>query len=156
MKKIEVFENRPENFCPSVEVAACYVEVNGHILLLQSGLKKEEKGLWGVPAGKLEKEETPIQAASRELLEETAISIVEPAHFIHLGCLYMRKPNLEYIYHLFQVCLFENTPPVCLSEEHQSFGWFAMENLHQVAWMTGAKEGLDHYKKKLAQPKGMS
>ncbi len=46
----------------------CILTLEGKVLLL------EKNGLWGLPGGKLGKDETYIDAAVRELYEETGIS----------------------------------------------------------------------------------
>ncbi len=71
---LEIHEIVPEGFTPQVQVAACYLEINNKRLLLQRAHANLEPGKWGVPGGKLEKDETPENAAKRELLEEMGIS----------------------------------------------------------------------------------
>lgn len=115
----EVYELRPEGFQPSVEVAACYLEIDGRLLLLESGAHKPEAGKWGVPAGKVKRGEASPDAARRELFEETGIR-VDSDSIHHLGSLYIRKPDLDYVYHLFKIALHER-PDVQLSHEHSNF-----------------------------------
>ncbi|MDP1608895.1 MAG: NUDIX hydrolase [Chlamydiales bacterium] len=143
-KDIEIHEKEPEGFSPQVQVAACYLEKEGKVLLLQRATNKSEAGKWGVPAGKLEKNELPIDAATRELFEETGVSIASSQ--IHsLGSLYIRKPEISYIYHLFKVHI-DHLPPVCLSSEHQSYTWASFEELIKMPLMAGAKQAVDFYR----------
>lgn len=100
---IEIHEKKPEGFSAQVEVAACYLEAHGKFLLLKCAEGKLEGGKWGGPAGKLEKEETPLQAATRELFEETGIRVDSPSQIQSLGALYIRKPQVDYVYHVFKV-----------------------------------------------------
>jgi 8-oxo-dGTP pyrophosphatase MutT (NUDIX family) len=137
---VSVFEHKPNDFNPAVEMSACYIEIEGSLLLLE---KASEEGEWGIPGGKIEKNETPKQAARRELHEETGI---EADKIIPLGCLYMRKPHLDYVFHLFKVCL-DRMPVVKISEEHYSFRWVSYDQLHKLKLIHGAKETFDHYKK---------
>ena len=78
----QVFEKPPADFHPRVEIAACYLEVDHHLLLLQRTREKSEPGLWGVPAGKIEPGEIPLHGALRELFEETGIAA---PHLTDLG-----------------------------------------------------------------------
>lgn len=142
---IEVFEIRPEGFVPKVEVAACYVEIDGRILLLQVGDHKSEPGKWGVPAGKKESGETIENTAQRELFEETGILVSSSAQVEHVGALYLRKPEVDYIYHMFRVRLHE-MPAVQLSAEHQGYVWASAQEVDQMPLMAGAKEALEKFR----------
>lgn len=134
----------PDDFAATIEVAAIYVNVRGKILLLQLADQKTEKGTWGVPAGKLEDREKPIQAAKRELFEETGIQIESTDPFQPLGALYIRKPELDYVYHLFGIQL--NTMPVLtLSGEHCAHIWVSRKEAETLPLMNGAKQALNTY-----------
>ena len=74
---VSVFRVKPQDFSPSVEVAACYVEFNGKFLFLKRSVGKPQENTWGVPAGKIEKGETPRQAVFRETFEEVGIRLDE-------------------------------------------------------------------------------
>ncbi len=145
---LEIHEIVPHNFMSTIEVAACYVEVDSKLLLLQLSELKDESGYWTVPAGKLEKGETAVQAASRELFEETTIQLEHPFLFNSVGSLFIRKPGLDYIYHLFRVQL-RSFPFVCLSKEHQSYQWVSLEEIGNMPLMKGGKEVFSYYCKKL-------
>jgi 8-oxo-dGTP diphosphatase len=145
---IEAFEKEPPDFSPAVHVSALYLESEGKILCLQYGPSKKEVGRWGVPAGKWEVGETALEAAQRELLEETGISVQDSSKIRPLGFIYMRRPDMDYLYHLFQVQL-DEMPEIQLSEEHQGWRWFSQEDLALFPMMTGAKEGIYHYQKRV-------
>lgn len=144
VSKLEVYAVAPEGFTPQVQVAACYLEIDNHLLLLQRAHGKSEAGKWGVPAGKLEHNETPESAAQRELLEETGISFEASSQIQRLNALYIRKPEIDYVFHLFKVHL-DQMPEVHLSDEHQSYQWAALKNIAAVDLVDGAKEALLHY-----------
>jgi 8-oxo-dGTP diphosphatase len=150
IEKIEIHEKRPVGFEALMEVAACYLEIEGKILLLKQGFAKQEAGAWGVPVGKIEKHETPEAAARRELFEETGIQIEKSSQIQDLGCLYIRKPELDYVYHLFQVKL-EKIPTVCITQEYQIYDWFSIQNLHNLTLLSDAKAALDHYLRRVSK-----
>jgi 8-oxo-dGTP diphosphatase len=141
---VKVYDAIPAGFTPQMEIAAVYVSVDEKILLLQLSDHKPEKGLWGLPAGKLETREGPLQAAKRELFEETGINIESERLFQSLGALYFRKPEVDYVCHLFGVNL-SDIPPVCLSHEHCSYVWVSREEAEVLPLMNGGKEALDFY-----------
>ena len=67
-------------FKPHVTVA-CVVHAQGKFLVVEESING--KALWNQPAGHLEANETLLQAAKRELWEETGIR-AEPQHFIRM------------------------------------------------------------------------
>ncbi len=67
-------------FKPHVTVA-CVVHAQGKFLVVEESING--KALWNQPAGHLEANETLLQAAKRELWEETGIH-AEPQHFIRM------------------------------------------------------------------------
>lgn len=139
--RIQVYDTFPEGFCAQVEVSAIYVVIENHVLFLQRGKCRVENGKWGVPAGKLEKNESPLDAAIRELFEETGIE-VDRAALINLGTLYMRKPDLDYAYHSFELKL-NQFPLVVLSDEHHAHRWVGKNEVEHLELMDGAKEAFE-------------
>lgn len=155
--RTEVFEKRPSDFNVSLEVSAVYVNVEGRCLLLKNGPRKQEASFFGVPAGKLDANETPLAGARRELAEETGIQ-AEGADFDPLGQLFIRKPGMDYIYHVFQLKL-EARPEVILSEEHQSHIWATFGEGIALPLMEGGQEALQYYFRKagnLIKPEAFS
>lgn len=142
--EIKVYDKKPENFSPQIEVAATYVNFKGKLLFLQLASNKSEKGTWGVPAGKLEAEEKPVQGAKRELFEETGIDINSEDSFQWIGMLYIRKPEIDYVYYRFEVNL-KSLPTIHLSKEHCSYLWVSREEAKNLPLMGGAKQALDDY-----------
>jgi 8-oxo-dGTP diphosphatase len=134
-----VYLQAPDDFESVVEVAAIYVHLNNKILLLQRS--ESEQGCWGVPAGKLELHETAEQAAKRELFEETGIVA---DNFLSLGKLYMRKPDIDYIYHSFCLNLTQ-LPEITLSKEHQEYTWVSEIEAYNLNLMAGGKQALEAY-----------
>lgn len=137
----QVFNVRPADFNPAVEVAAIYVLSKGKVLLLQRSQLKSESGNWGVPAGKIEKGESPLQAAKRELFEETSI---EADGFTYLGKLFMRKPDIEYVYHSFMLKL-DAQPEIRLCTEHDAYTWASKNEAESLTLMAGGKYALDAF-----------
>jgi ADP-ribose pyrophosphatase len=66
-------------------VAILAISKKGEVFLVQQFRKPFEKILTEIPAGKLEKNENPINCALRELKEETGIA---PDELIELGIIY--------------------------------------------------------------------
>ncbi len=144
MQTLEVLKTKPKDFDPQAEVAACYIECEGKLLLLQNAPDDSEAGSWGVPAGKVESNETPLQGAMRELFEETGISI-DSSQIQLIGSLYIRKPEIDYVYHLFRIKVATRLE-VQLSHEHQNYQWVSPEEIEMMPIMIGGKEAYAHYR----------
>lgn len=144
---IEIYEHRPVDFKPLVEVAACFLEIDNKLLMLKRASEKLEGGMWGVPGGKIELNETPEEGAYRELFEETGIRIDSQSHFQSFGALYIRKPEVDYVFHQFKVnvdCMLD----VCLSDEHEDYIWATPDELMKLSLMLGAKEVIRPYQQR--------
>lgn len=144
--KVEVSDQKPVNFQPKMEGSGCYLEVDHRILLIQQAKGKTDEGKWGVAAGKLEEGETPEMAAKRELFEETGIQFRSLSLFVYLGTLYIRRPDFDYIYHLFKIHL-DQKPPIHLSLEHSGYRWADEDDLRSLPLRPGVKEALQYSKK---------
>lgn len=145
---VQVYQVKPDDFKATFQVAACYLQVEGSLLLLQSSHFKSEAFKWGMPAGKLEANELPEEAAKRELFEETGIEI-EYSDLESIGTLYIRKPEVDYAYHLFKINL-PSKPEILLSSEHLAYKWASTKELETLQLMGGAKEALNKYRSFMA------
>lgn len=143
-RTIQIFKSKPDDFHAKVHVAAAYIEINGKILLLQLSEKKAYAKCWGVPAGKFEEGETPDQALRRELYEETGISLAADCLIYSLGNLYMRKPEIEYVYHPFKIDL-KDMPEIILSDEHIDYKWVTIDEAKKLDLIDGAEDALKYY-----------
>ncbi|MDR2407901.1 MAG: NUDIX hydrolase [Bacteroidales bacterium] len=86
-------------------------------------------GVWSPPAGKAKFEEIPIQAAHRELREETGI---ENASLIEVNCRTMTiKSNGETAYRLYFTYLVTVSGDVVVipNDEHSEFAWVSKEEI---------------------------
>lgn len=66
-----VYKEPPQSFKPRAEIAALFIEHDNRVLMLHRQECKSQGNLWGIPGGKIDKGETPSQAAIREVKEET-------------------------------------------------------------------------------------
>lgn len=74
MKEQEKFKDYPYKDTLKFNCADAVVYCNGHVLLIQRK-KAPGKGAWALPGGFVNTNETYLQAAKRELLEETGVDI---------------------------------------------------------------------------------
>lgn len=117
-----IYKRKPKNFNPKFEVVSCFCEFENKIILLHRQDHKDRGNLWGIPAGKIDKNETPLQAICRELLEETGI-FQDPNLINHLNKIYVRYPDYDFIYHIFYSRLNKQEEVKIDTKEHKAFFW---------------------------------
>ena len=117
-----IFKVKPKQFNPRFEVVSCFVECDGEILLLHRWPEKSQGNKWGVPAGKIEPGETPLQAMVRETKEETDV-MIDQKDLTYFKKVFVRYPDYDFVYHMFHI-QFTQKPKVTLNpKEHQNFVW---------------------------------
>ena len=117
-----IYLEKPAEFQPQFEVVGCFMEHAGKILLLHRAAHKPQGGTWGIPAGKVAKDEDTKQAIVREIREETGIEI-DPALFKYYRKIFVSYPDIKFVYHMFQTPL-NQLPAVSLDPtSHQAFTW---------------------------------
>jgi 8-oxo-dGTP diphosphatase len=139
---VQVFNTPPSDFIPRLEVSASYCEYQGRILLLKRQMNKAEGLKWGVPAGKIEQGETPLEAAKRELFEEAGI---QAQHLKSIGCLYIRRPELDFVFHLFFLHLSQFPILNVAQEEHTEACWASLQEARQLPLVSGGEKALEYF-----------
>jgi len=124
------------------EAAGCIIlwidsKDNDKILLLRRSIKETSKhGLWELPGGKLEKKQTPKEAALSETFEEAGL---EPLIIRTL------KPHVDdkmkKIYHGFIARIMAKGIKVKISEEHDKYQWISVKDALKM------KDPLSHHAK---------
>lgn len=137
-----VFFHPPKDFNPQVEASGVYCEYEGRILLLKRHSDKIEGLRWGVPAGKLEAGEKPLDAAQRELFEEAGI---EANDLKPIGSLYIRRPEVDFIFHLFFLPLAEFPLLKVAPEEHIEACWVNLQEAQKLPLVSGGQEALEYF-----------
>jgi bis(5'-nucleosidyl)-tetraphosphatase len=111
--------------------------------MLEGQLKRQyillcnDKGRWDLPKGQLEEGETPIQAAERELREETGLAVDIIPGFEYTFSYMFRDPQKNLIHKdvTFFLGKAKNTQ-VTLSFEHADYQWmFLRDALQQASYM---------------------
>lgn len=106
---------------PVVRIAVAVVELGGHYLAGRRPAGVPLAGLWEFPGGKIEAGESAEQAAARECLEETGVTI-------RVGAAY---PVIDHQYEHGRVRLtfFACTPIEPSVQPMRPFEWLSMEQL---------------------------
>lgn len=103
------------------------------LLLLRRGQGTRCTGAWEGVHGRIERGETPEQAAMREAAEETGLEI---ARLYNVGCqaFYLHKAGVVQMAVGFAALVGTAAPPV-LGPEHDAYEWLPYDDgIRQVAW----------------------
>ncbi len=104
-----------------------------YLFLLRNGNK--HNGHWGLVGGKVEVNETPAQALTREIVEE--IGTVSYSKVIPLE--HFTSDNAKFEYHTYLICVDREFVPE-LNHEHRGYAWTSVNDhpkpLHPGVWRT--------------------
>jgi 8-oxo-dGTP pyrophosphatase MutT (NUDIX family) len=121
---------------PKIGAEAIVLNDNGQILIL----KRSDDETWCFPCGWVDVQESPAQAAVREVYEETGLSLLADA-YISISC---KGPRLDSnIQHQMNIAtLMKSAPSACniaLSHEHTEYMWIE-PTARDVIWHPGHEE----------------
>ncbi|MFH1358770.1 MAG: NUDIX hydrolase [archaeon] len=119
-----IYQEKPSLFNSKFEIVSCFVEHNGKILLLHRQNHKPEGDTWGVPAGKLDSEESITKAIIREIQEETGL-IIPLNQIVYFKKVYVKYPSYDFVYHIFHTKLDNQQKIIINHNEHKDFNWIS-------------------------------
>lgn len=140
----QIYLYQPLDFDPQMEAAGVCCEYEGRVLLLRRHADKIEGLTWGLPAGKLEPGEKPLDGAIRELKEEAGFEVL-PEAIKFVAPFYVRRPHLDFIFHMFFLPLAE-LPLVNISL-HESIDscWLTLQEALKLPLISGGPEILEYF-----------
>jgi 8-oxo-dGTP pyrophosphatase MutT (NUDIX family) len=129
-----LFKSIPDNFSSRFEIVSIFVNWNGKFLLLRRQDHKPQGDTWGVPAGKVEKNEDKSQSVLRELKEETGIvALSEDVNFRRT--VFVRFPDYNFVYHMYSLDL-QLQPNVIIDiASHKDYVWVTPEEALKIKLM---------------------
>ena len=137
-----------EDFKPQIDVVGCILECGAKILLVYRHKDKPYGETWGLPSGKLEKNENPIDGLIREIDEETGI-ILNKNTLLHVETFFIKRVDTHLTYRLYRSAL-DSLPIINLSlDENTLYKWATIEEALAMDLITGAIEVLSFYKEKI-------
>lgn len=136
-----VFLEQPENFKPTLEVAACYLMHEGKALYLKRCTTSTWSHTWGLPGGKVEEYQTPLEAMLREVFEETKIDLSQE-EVSFLRKVYVKDPRKDFIYYIFKCEIHAKPNEIVLAEDEQiEYRWLdPKEALTELLLIPGEDE----------------
>jgi len=124
-----------------VRVVTAFLRNGQRILILKRSEKVGSyKGRWAGISGFIEENETPLEAARREVLEETRIKEID---FIKQGqaiSVLDEEREINWIVHPF---LFNTKEQPQLDWEHETFKWILPTEITNYKTVPGLKESLE-------------
>lgn len=102
------------------------VTANDSILLLK--LNEERGGIWQNATGSVEKGELFLDAAKRELQEETGI--IAELKELPLEIKFHDRWGFDVVEKIFH-CHLKSKPKIKISDEHQDYKWLILKNLSE-------------------------
>lgn len=131
LKEVSLIHEKPEWFFRQFQKAFTVIYAAGGVVLENNNLLMIfRKGKWDLPKGKLDEEETPEEAAFREVEEETGI---RPDSIVH---------QLNSTYHIYKSAYQENPGEWIFK---QTF-WFQMNYSGSLAGTPQQEEGITQVK----------
>lgn len=124
-------------------VSAVIRSESGKILFLRRSEKnKHYKHYWQLPEGKLEPDETPVDAITRELREEINHK-VENLRLKSILAIKIKEKGISFL-QIKAVFVTQGKPRIKLSSHHLEYGWFSPEEAEKkLKLVPGTKEVLE-------------
>jgi ADP-ribose pyrophosphatase YjhB (NUDIX family) len=109
------------------------VLTNDDKILLIKRAKGNYKGLWGLPGGKIERDEHLSEAAVRELFEETGVSAVFEHHlgFVSEHLVEAGKIIQHFLLHICELQPLDKDPPIQFGREGPVC-WFTLSKIEEA------------------------
>lgn len=117
-----IYKIQPSGFKKKFDIASCFCVKEDKILLLLRQNHKPQPNTWGIPAGKVNADETPLCAIHRELEEETGL-LVPDSNFKYLDRAYVRYPEFDFTFYMYETILAKDVRILINEEEHKDFVW---------------------------------
>jgi 8-oxo-dGTP pyrophosphatase MutT (NUDIX family) len=125
-----IFLEPPENFNSKFDIVSCFFEHDGKFLMLLRQDAKPQGNTWGVPAGKVERNESLSVAMERELEEETGYkATLDPEP---INTVYVRYQEYDFVYHIFHYLLHEKPEIIIEPSAHRAFRWVYPEETKEM------------------------
>lgn len=117
-----LFKIRPMDFKPSFDVAGCFIEHNGEILLL-----RKNSNTFSVLAARVDPIEGLRNSMIKKLKESTSLTIHRDK-LAYFDKVYIRLEEFDLIYHMFSISVDNKSDVVINDSEHQEYLWTTPKN----------------------------
>lgn len=130
-----LFLEQPVDFNPKIETSICFIQYQDKFLMLHRQDQKPQGNTWGVPGGKLDPSESPLNAVVREVFEETGVKLIEDKTN-YFGEVFLRTPTNDVILHVFVSESSTNPGDIQIAfKEHKGFTWVTPQDALEMNLM---------------------
>ena len=119
-----IYKRKLKHFNPKFEAVGCFVQCNGKIILLHRQDHKPEGDTWGIPSGKVRKNERPLNTVLRETHEETGLKIPKN-NMEFFFTVFVKFPEYDFIYHIFHTKIGKRAKIKISAKEHKAAKWIS-------------------------------
>lgn len=135
----KIYETPPKGFKPKVNVSGAFLFFGGKFLILKRDISRPQPLTWGIPSGKQEGKEIPIDTLLREVEEEVGLKL-KKSKVKKITTLFVNHPDLDFCYHIFYSHL-SKKPKITLDlKEHSEAKWVTYNEAIKLDLIGGAKE----------------
>lgn len=124
---------------PHAAASVIPVGDDGKILMIDHYRFQTDTRGWEIPAGKIDADESPEQAAVRELLEESGHCA---AAFKYLGCYYPSNGSSNQVFHVFIARGVTRVGEIQDTNEVSGLRWFAPADVRALIARNEIRDGL--------------
>lgn len=101
----------------------CFVIEENKVIVIQYKQGNRKAGYYDIPGGKIEDGESSMEAAIREMKEETKVDVID---IKHKGIMHIKYSDREYIFDIFFTNKYSGVP----SETEENFSkWISIEEV---------------------------
>lgn len=129
-----------ENNKQRISVKALF-EKEGKILLV-----KDPKDVWELPGGRIEFNESPDQALTRELNEELGFEEIKIGDPIHIWSFSSTHQDIETQYVIIVYECFTQTSVIRKNDEYKEYRWVPISEAFNLNMRGGYKDAIKKYK----------
>lgn len=144
-KTYSVYLLPPSDFKPKFQAVGCFCDYQGQILLLKRNSDVVEGNTWGIPGGKIDKDELPRAAAVRETFEETGLNVDSVTDLKEMRKHYIRLAHFDFVFHMYRIRAAEPYKIRLAPKEHQEYQWLTVPQILELALITGEIESFLYY-----------
>lgn len=128
--------SKPSNFKIQCQVSTVFMQYDQKLLVLLRSHSEESSRTWGIPGGKLEVNETPLECLIREIKEELDLSAPKD-DLIFKYVAYVNHPKIQYVLYVYQWHL-DEMPDIKLNDrEHVDYRWQPIKQFHELKLLDG-------------------